>query len=182
MIDFDRLLKLRIVVARYGEMDSARWWNTKGQLGRLGAIALMRGFPRTYAFAQARAVFAVAAHRCEQVFRPPDAMTLWHLPAAVEEEFDARWETWLDAATDWESFFASVRTVPNTTLVDWLLYLDLISEETRACLATLKRAAEGRAVPLPKREVSKGLLDLLAAGFSKGDVERLAVPYVSGTT
>ena len=28
-IDFDRLLKLRLVVARFGEMDLAKWWNTK---------------------------------------------------------------------------------------------------------------------------------------------------------
>ena len=36
-IDFDRLLKLRLVVARVGEMDLAKWWNTRGQLGRLGS-------------------------------------------------------------------------------------------------------------------------------------------------
>ena len=36
-IDLDRLLRLRLVVARFGEMDLAKWWNTKGQLGRLGA-------------------------------------------------------------------------------------------------------------------------------------------------
>jgi hypothetical protein len=34
-IDFDRLLKLRLVVGRVGEMDLAKWWNTRGQLGRL---------------------------------------------------------------------------------------------------------------------------------------------------
>src|SRR5688500_19898895 len=62
-IDLDRLLKLRLVVARFGEMDLAKWWNTKGQLGRLGTAALRRGFPRTHYFAQARSVFAVAGHR-----------------------------------------------------------------------------------------------------------------------
>ena len=51
-IDLDRLLKLRLVVARFGEMDLAKWWNTMGQLGRLGAAALrtfsihVRGAPR----------------------------------------------------------------------------------------------------------------------------------------
>ena len=29
-IDFDRLLKLRLIVARVGEMDLAKWWNTRG--------------------------------------------------------------------------------------------------------------------------------------------------------
>ena len=32
-VDLDRLLKLRLIVARFGEMDIAKWWNTKGQLG-----------------------------------------------------------------------------------------------------------------------------------------------------
>ena len=87
-IDFDRLLKLRLVVARVGEMDLAKWWNTNGQLGRLGAAAIRRGFPRTHYFAQARSVFAVAAHRCREVFDPPHSVTLWQLPEAVEEEFE----------------------------------------------------------------------------------------------
>lgn len=68
-IDLDRLLKLRLTVARYGEMDLARWWNTK-QLGPNGAKVLRRGFPRTYHFAQARASFAVAVHRFQSVPKP----------------------------------------------------------------------------------------------------------------
>ena len=43
--DLDRLPMLRIVVAHVGEMDLAQWWNTKGQLGPLGAAALRRGLP-----------------------------------------------------------------------------------------------------------------------------------------
>jgi hypothetical protein len=45
VLDFDRLLKLRLVVALVGEMDLAKWWNTNGHLGRLGAVAIRRGFP-----------------------------------------------------------------------------------------------------------------------------------------
>jgi hypothetical protein len=104
-LDLDRLLKLRLIVARFGEMDLAKWWNTKGQLGRLGAAALRRGFPRTHRFAQARSVFAVAAHRCAEVFEPPGCVTLWRLPETVEEEFEARWEHWLDNAGEWTKFF-----------------------------------------------------------------------------
>src|SRR5689334_12632131 len=103
-VDLDRLRKLRLVVARFGAMHLARWWNTKGQLGRLGAAALRRGFPRTHRFAQARSVFAVAAHRCREVFDPPGCVTLWRLPAAIEEALDDRWEQWLDNAGDWTSF------------------------------------------------------------------------------
>ncbi len=31
-LNFDRLLKLRLVVARVSEMDLAKWWNTNGLL------------------------------------------------------------------------------------------------------------------------------------------------------
>ena len=71
-IDFDRLLKLRLVVARYGEMDAARWWNTgdasrrTALLGRAGSVLMSRGFPRTHRFAQARLVFEVARARCAE--------------------------------------------------------------------------------------------------------------------
>ena len=87
-VDLDRLLKLRVIVARVGEMDLAQWWNTKSQLGPLGAAALRRGFPRTHRFAAAKSAFAVAAHRCGEVFNAPQCVTLWHLPEAIEAEFD----------------------------------------------------------------------------------------------
>src|SRR5260370_39819355 len=116
-IDLDRLLKLRLVVARFGEMDIARWWNTNGQVGRLGASALRRGFPRTHRFAQARSVFAVAAERCAELFDPPGCVTLWRLPEAIEEEFDSRWETWLDAASEWEPFFVKLEVLQRTDLL-----------------------------------------------------------------
>src|SRR5690349_19878580 len=123
-IDLDRLLKLRLVVARFGEMDIARWWNTGGQLGRLGAAALARGFPRTHRFAQARSVFAVAAHRCAEVFDPPGCVTLWRLPESIEEAFDARWEHWLDHASDWERFFASLTRIESRDLTEALASRD----------------------------------------------------------
>src|SRR3954467_13666080 len=127
-IDLDRLLRLRLVVARFGEMDLAKWWNTKGQLGRLGAAALRRGFPRTHHFAQARSVFAVAAHRCTEVFEPPGCVTLWRLPEAIEEAFDARWEHWLDHAGEWNSFFEKLETLPGTDLTSILRAFEVVSE------------------------------------------------------
>jgi hypothetical protein len=70
-LDLDHLLRLRLVVARFGEMDLARWWNTKGMLGRHGAVVLKRGFPATHHFAQARVVFEVARGRCRELFIRP---------------------------------------------------------------------------------------------------------------
>jgi hypothetical protein len=125
-LDLERLLKLRLVVARFGEMDLAKWWNTRGQLGRLGAAALRRGFPRTYRFAQARSVFAVAAHRCAEVFEPPGCVTLWRLPEAVEEAFDARWEHWLDHAGEWTAFFEKVESLAGSDLTEILRAFELV--------------------------------------------------------
>src|SRR5260370_28134929 len=110
-LNLDRLLKLRVAVAGFGERDLAKWWNTKGQLGPLGATTLRRGFPRTHHFAQARSVFAVAEHRCRQIFDAPDCVTLWSLPEAIGEEFDARWESWLDRASDWHPFFQRIASI-----------------------------------------------------------------------
>jgi hypothetical protein len=177
-IDLDRLLKLRLLVARFGEMDLAKWWNTKGQLGRLGAAALRRGFPRTHRFAQARSVFAVAAHRCAEMFDPPGCVTLWRLPEATEEEFDARWEYWLDNASDWTAFFEKLESIQGNDLTAILRAFEVVSDRNLDAYARLRRSAEGRAVPLPG--LFSGTDDdvaLLALGFARGEPSALAVPY-----
>jgi hypothetical protein len=177
-IDFDRLLKLRLVVARVGEMDLAKWWNTRGQLSRLGTAAIRRGFPRTHYFAQARSVFAVAAHRCREVFDPPRSVTLWHLPEVVEEEFEAFWERWLDHADEWKPFFTELESLKETELKTALQSFNLVTGPESESFSRLRRSAEGRAVPLPApftgtdQEVA-----LLALGFARGEQGAVAVPY-----
>lgn len=159
-------------------MDLARWWNSKGQLGRLGAAALRRGFPRTHYFAQARSVFAVATQRCADVFEPPGSVTLWRLPEAIEEEFDARWEQWLDAASDWVPFFEKLAALQDSDLVATLRSFELIGDREMTALGKLRRSAEGRAVPLPRPFTGANEdFALLAAGFSCGEPGALAVPY-----
>lgn len=51
-IDLERLLKLRVVVARVDEMDLAPWWSTKNQLDRSGASTLRRGSLRALSWAR----------------------------------------------------------------------------------------------------------------------------------
>jgi hypothetical protein len=178
MLDLDRLLKLRLLIARFGEMDIARWWNTKGQLGRLGAAALRRGFPRTHYFAQARSVFAVAAHHCNEVFDPPGCVTLWRLPEAIEDEFETQWEHWLDNANEWTPFFQRLETLRATDLLETLRSFEVISERDADPFSKLRRSAEGRAVPLPGVfDGTEDKLALLALGFARGEVAALAVPY-----
>lgn len=176
-IDLDRLLKLRVIVARFGEMDLAKWWNTKGQLGRLGAAALRRGFPRTHRFAQARSVFAVAGHRCAEVFEPPGSVTLWRLPEAIEEEFDARWEQWLDNAGEWTPFFEKLEGLSGTDLTIVLRSFEVVSDRDLEAYARLPRSAEGRAVPLPGLFSGNDDVALLALGFARSEPGALAVPY-----
>jgi hypothetical protein len=177
-VDLDGLLKLRLAVARFGEMDLAKWWNTKGQLGRLGAAALKRGFPRTHRFAQARSVFAVAAHRCGEVFDPPGCTTLWRLPESTEEAFDARWEHWLDNASDWTPFFDKLENLQGDSLPAILRALGIVGDGDLEAYAKLRRSAEGRAVPLPGPfSGSDADIALLALGFGRGEPSALAVPY-----
>lgn len=177
-INCDRVLKLRLVVARFGEMDLAKWWNTRGQLGGLGTAAIRRGLPRTHYFAQARSVFAVAAHRCAEIFDPPDSVTLWRLPEPIEEEFEAKWEHWLDQAAEWAPFFQRLESLQERDLKAVLQSLHLITDGEAQLFSRLRLSAEGRAVSLPGSFTSTDQdVAMLALGFARGEPGSLAVPY-----
>ena len=178
ILDFDRLLKLRLVVARYGEMDVARWWNTQGMLGRRGAVVVKRGFPATHYFAQARVVFAVARSRCNELFSPPGCMTLWNLPAEVEDQFEAHWPGWLDQSDKWIEVFEPLASLTGDDLLQALGQFELVSQAQIEVVTKLRRSAENRAVPLPGTYTPNDeVMTLLAAGFSRGDPGNPAIPY-----
>jgi hypothetical protein len=177
-IDLDRLLKMRLVVARYGEMDRAGWWNTNGMLGRYGGIALARGLPRTHRFAQARVVFEVARSRCEELFHAPGSVTLWHLPAELEDSFDEHWQVWLRDGHSWSPFFDRLATAEGADLLSELREHGVLADRHAETIQSLRRSAEGRAVPLSgKYELDDDLITLLAGGFSKGEKGAPAIPY-----
>lgn len=177
--DLDRLLKLRLVVARLGEMDHFRWWNTRGQLGRLGAAALRRGFPRTHFFAQARSIFAVAGHRCREIFDPPQSVTLWDLPEDIEEAFEARWEFWLDNASEWLGYFESIQDPKEKDIAVMLAEHGLVTQADIASSRRLRRAPGGRAVVLPGAFAGRPEdYAMLALGFAQSEPGELAVPYM----
>lgn len=176
-IDFERLFKLRLAVARHGEMDRARWWNTQGILGRRGAAVLKRGFPSTHHFAQARIVFEVAKSRCQELFDPPACMTLWNLPADVEDQFQEHWQDWIDHTDKWQPIFTLLETGPEDLLAA-LSELDLLSIEQAEAARKLRRSAENRAVPLSGVHApGDDIITLLAAGFSRGEPGAPAIPY-----
>lgn len=177
-IDFERLLKLRLVVARHGEMDAAKWWNTQGILGRRGTVVLKRGFPATHHFAQARIVFEVAKSRCHELFDPPGCMTLWSLPAETEEQFQEHWQGWLDETEKWTPIFQQVEAQTGADLLKALGELNLISQEQYDAVAKLRRSAENRAVPISGSfRPNDDIITILAAGFARGESGNPSVPY-----
>lgn len=177
-LDLELLLRLRVVIARVGERDLANWWNTNKQLGPTGPKVLRRGFPRTHYFAQARSVFAVARQRCAERFPLATALHLFQLPEVLEEEFDARWEYWLDDASSWAPFFEAVAQLDSADPLVALEKLGLLDAQVAGQVSNLKVQAEGRAVQLPSAFLGTTQeLGLLAAGFARGAHGELVVPY-----
>jgi hypothetical protein len=177
-LDLAWLVKVRTVVARIGEMDLARWWNSNGQLGPQGASVLRRGLPRTHHFAQARSVIAVAAARCAQIFDPPGSVTLWRLTDPLEERLETLWEGWLDDAMNWRPFFDRVAAIKAADLSACLTDLDLVTTDEVGATRSLKKSSDGRSMQMP------GLFDgtrksvvMLALSFGCGSPGNLVVPY-----
>lgn len=178
-IDFTRLFKLRLIVARTGEMDNARWWNTNKMLGTMGSVALKCGFPLTYRFAQTRAVFDVAAARSKEVFTPPvSTVTLWDLPAQVEDEFEDHYHGWLDDRDAWASFFEIITSLSGANLLRSMEQCALINHLVAETVRSLRRSNENRSVALPgERLLNADLVTLLAAAFALSETGAPAVPY-----
>jgi hypothetical protein len=177
-LDLAWLLKVRTVVARVGEMDLARWWNSNGQLGPQGASVLRRGLPRTHYFAQARSVWNVAATRCAQIFDPPGAVTLWRLTEPLEERLETLWEGWLDDAKSWRPFFERVAGINAPDLSACLTELDLVTPVDVAAIRSLKKSPDGRSMQMPKIfDSSRKSVVMLALSFGYGSPGNLVVPY-----
>jgi hypothetical protein len=182
-IDFEKLFKLRLTVARFGEMDCARWWNTQGILGRYGALALNRGFPKTHRFVQAKIAFSVATHRCNEVYSHPNAYTLWNLPPDVEDRFQDKWHEWLGNSTQWTSFFQKLEDISCISLFDLILKLEFMTAGQADKAKKLSRSAESRAVKIPGHGIiDDDAIELLGAGFYLGKTGKPVVPYLPYAT
>lgn len=180
-LDPSHLLKLRLAVARFGEMDGTGWWNTKGILGASGQSVLSRGLPKTHLFAQARIACSVATARCNEIFAPPGCLTLWNLPEEIEDRIESEWPNWCRNPDPWIPFFDSLHGRNSGELLEHLSELDLIDPKTASAVTPLKRSTDGKSVILPgtgKPEMPT--LMLLAAAFSKGEKLKPAVPYIRG--
>lgn len=178
-VDLVRLFKLRLVVARHGEMDLAKWWNSNGMLGRRGAVVVERGFPRTHFFAQARAVFAIARSRSTELYDPPRSITLWNLPAELEDQFEDAWQRWLDQYEAWSPFFESLKSLPGTDLLMELEDFELIGLDVADRVRALRPSSEGRSIEVPGPAApADDVITLLAAAFARSDQGTPLIPYV----
>lgn len=166
-------------------MDNAGWWNTKGLLGSSGSFVLRRGFPITHTFAQARIVFAVATERCQEVFAAPDCVTLWQLPANIEEQFEERWQGWLDQTEDWQPFFGQVAALRGHDVLGTLSALGLIADQDMLAITQLPGSAHDPSLRLDPgsggRDLEDDLVTLLAAAFAKSAPGKLTVPFLQLT-
>lgn len=177
-VDLDRLLKLRLVIARQGEADRMSWWGTKSVLGRMGRTVIGRGMPRTHPLARARIVFAVASQRCKQLFSPSGCVTLWSLPADTERSFDDRWALWLKER--WVRDLIGEIEEPSAESLEETLTddLEILDDEILHEAQQLKRSSGSPSAALPGlREVDDETLALLAAGFCVGGKGDLVIPY-----
>ena len=94
--------------------------------------------------------------------------------------FDARWEYWVDNASDGTATFECVEMLAGTDLVSALRDFDLISDADLGALGRLRRTSEGRAVPVPGVfSGSTSDVTLLALGFARAEIGELGVPYLS---
>lgn len=178
-VDLDLLFRLRLCVARFGEMDVAKWWNTQGILGKYGALALQRGFPKSHRFAQAKIAFAVATQRCGEIYPHPNAYTLWALPPETEDQFNRKWLDWIDTADDWEHVFQAIENIAGQGLLDLMLKLNLVAPQQLEQIRALDPAAEGYSIKISSNgPLDDDLLVLLAAGYSKGQTGKPVVPYL----
>jgi len=176
-LDLDRLLKLRFVVGRAGEADLNGWWSTQGVLGPIGETLFRRGFSRTHPWARARVVFEVARQRCLERYPNPKAVTLWSLPAVIEDAFDHRWASWIESVDQWAPFFQKLQSLPSAPLLDSLGDFGLWSPSHTKALGNLLHQG-GPEAQLPRQPLNDQSLTLLAGGFSFSAQGSPIVPWL----
>jgi hypothetical protein len=105
-------------------------------------------------------------------------MTLWNLPAEVEEQFEEHWQDWLDQGERWAPFFEKLAGTGGKDLLAELAEFGLVHPSHLEAAGKLRRSAEGRSVPLPgSYQPNDEVITLLAAGFARGEQGNPAIPY-----
>ncbi len=108
-VDLDRLLKLRLVVARYGEMDRAAGGTRTGCSGATERSPSSAG-SRAPTDSPRRASSSLSPALAARSSSTPPLGHAWRLPAEVEDQFDDRWQAWLGEPDSWNPFFDELAT------------------------------------------------------------------------
>jgi len=96
----------------------------------------------------------------------------------VEDQFEERWQGWLDNGDKWAPVFEQLAAVTGDDLLALLSQLDLVSPAQFEAATKLRRSAENRAVPVPgTHRPDDETITLLAAGFFRGEPGNPAIPY-----
>jgi hypothetical protein len=178
MLDFQRLLRLRLTIGRLGESDLMGWWSSR-QLSAPGAGALRRNFPRTHSLAAARCTFSTAREKCDSVFNGADLITLWRLTDECEDAFDRAWSDVMGQRDDWEPFIQRLRqltapVVPGEVIVE----LGLTMPDEVTGVTRLRKMPNVEAIDLGSHPaVTDDLVTRLAAAFAVSTQGRLLVPF-----
>ena len=116
--------------------------------------------------------------RSAERFPPvPGCFTLWALPADIEDEFDAQWAEWLDEGASWREFFEGLQQQDGDLLAALRAH-GLLDTDHEEQVAQMRRSGEGRTVPVSGiRNIDDDTVTLLAAGFSRGEAGKPAIPY-----
>ena len=106
-------------------------------------------------------------------------MTLWRLPAELEDDLDRAWATWIDQTGQWEPFFVELESCGGDLLHE-MQRLQLVNDDHLEQFARLKRSAEQRAVFIPGEFTSSDDdIAMLALAFARGEHGKPAVPFQS---
>jgi hypothetical protein len=96
----------------------------------------------------------------------------------LEDQLEDRWQSCLDDAEGWATFFGRLAGIASPDLLAALVSFELVTPAQAEMVSRLRRGAEGRSVALPEAtELDDGVLTLLAAGFARGEVGSPAIPY-----
>jgi len=159
-------------------MDIARWWNTKGVMGRLGATAISRGFSKTQALVRGRIVMEAAKQRCNEVFHAPGCITLWSFPPEIEDGIEQHLSTCPSEDSGLLTFLQELESIGNIDLGAILQSTGLVSADSLSKARSFSLSGDARTMAIPgTHSIDADTMALLAAGFTRGGTGQLVVPY-----
>jgi hypothetical protein len=130
--------------------------------------------------AQAQVAFAVASQRCAEVFSPPAHVTLWSLPASVEDAFRRQWSELNDGLNSILPAFQAIESFNGKDISVMLKSLGLIDAGIQKAVKDLKVSANGCAVLIPgTHKLDNHLITLLATAFARGEKADPVIPYAA---